>query len=329
MDTESMDSQNKHIDPAGILPKVFSGEASPEEKKLVDAWIHADPSNHAEFEAFAKLWNIASSASARGEIDVDEEWNKMNSVISPVRRKIYMMPWIQIAASVVVISALAFLGLKLSRPVSEKTPLTGVSTVHLPDGTLVTLNSGSKITYRRKFGAVHRNLTLKGEAFFEVVKGQQPFLVTAGEACIRVTGTKFNVKAYSGKAVVKVTVTEGTVILYESGLKQNETILKEGETGTFDKTRKSVHKQVTSDLNDLAWKTGFMDFKDTPLHEVVEILANTYHTTIDIDPAMKDCTVTVQFKDRDLESVMDVLKSTLDLTITRKGSHISISGKGC
>jgi len=256
-----MNALNKNTDPVGLLPKVFSGEANPEEKSIVNDWLEADPLNHAEYEAFARLWNITSPASEEGKIDLDAEWHKMNAVISPARRVISIARLVQIAASVIFISALAFISLKLTGPVSEKAPVTEISTTKLPDGTIVSLNAGSKITYKKGFGKSHRSLALKGEAYFEVMKGATPFIISAGEASVRVTGTKFNVKAYSGKPLVKVTVTEGTVVLYENDMAGKEAILKTGETGTYDKSRKAVDKQATSDLNDLAWKTGIMDKK--------------------------------------------------------------------
>jgi ferric-dicitrate binding protein FerR (iron transport regulator) len=86
---------------------------------------------------------------------------------------------------------------------------------------------------------------------------------------------------------------------------------------------------VTGNLNDLAWKTGIMDFHDSPLREVTEILINTYHQKIDLDPAIENCRVTVRFENRELDAVLNVLRSTLDLKITIKGKHIAISGKGC
>jgi len=203
------------------------------------------------------------------------------------------------------------------------------ASLQLPDGTAITMNAGSKITYKKGFGTTHRNLTLKGEAFFEVKKEKVPFIITANEASVRVTGTSFNVKAYEDRSYIKVTVTEGTVRLYETGQQQKEAVLLAGETGIYDKSIKTVSKLAASDLNDLSWKTRVMDFRNTPLSEVAEVLSDTYHVTFKIEPALKNCTVTVIFENRDLGSVIEVLKSTLELTILQKDNLISITGKGC
>jgi transmembrane sensor len=330
-DTKVMDTPNNHIDPVGLLPKIFSGEATPEENKMVDAWLLADLSNRAEYDTFAKLWNITSAVSTSNDIDLDAEWRLMESEIAPSRTKtVNLVRILQVAASIVLISALAFLGLKTSSIKSEKAPSDKLSSVILPDGSSVYLNAGSKITYKKDFGASHRNLNLKGEAYFEVKKNPTiPFIINAGEAGIRVTGTKFNVKAYSDKPEIKVTVTEGKVILYEAGQLLKKATLVAGETGTYDKSIKAVIKRSTLNMNDLAWKTMIMDFHNTPLIEVTEIIMNTYHMPIYIDPAIQHCSLTVRFEDQKLDSVLNVLKSTLNLTITSKSKRTIITGKGC
>lgn len=325
-----MEKRDKHIDPVGLLPRIFSGEASPEENRLVDDWLQADPAHREEYTAFARLWNITSAASLEDPIDIDSEWQKMNSTISAAPAKtISMARVLQIAAAIILVSLLGYTGYKISGPRWEKSPMNKTTALQLPDGTALTLNAGSKITYKKGFGTSHRNLSLKGEAFFEVEKGIIPFIISANEASVRVTGTSFNVKAYEDRPILKITVTEGTVSLYESGEPQKETQLLAGETGIYEKSVKTIRKLTTSDPNDLAWKTRVMDFRSTPLSEVAEILSDTYHVTFNIEQVLENCTVTVHFDNRDLGSVIEVLKTTLDLTIIQKDNLISITGKGC
>jgi ferric-dicitrate binding protein FerR (iron transport regulator) len=172
-------------------------------------------------------------------------------------------------------------------------------------------------------------LDLKGEAYFEVAKDEKPFIIHAGEASVRVTGTRFNVKAYSEKAEIKITVTDGTVSLFETEQPQKEAIIVAGQTGIYDKSQKIITKSDSANLNDLAWKTRIMDFHNTPLTEIAEILSNTYHMPVSIDTALRKCKVTVRFENQEADSVLNILKSTLDLTIIKKGKRIIITGKGC
>jgi len=156
-----------------------------------------------------------------------------------------------------------------------------------------------------------------------------PFVISAGDASIRVTGTKFNVRAYKDQDEIRVTVTEGKVSLYETGQSAKEAILSAGETGTFNRAMKVVKKQPVLDMNDIAWKTRIMDFQNASLSEVAAVLENTYHRKVSVDPSVELCPLTVRFENQELAPVLNVLQSTLDLTITEDGNHILISGTGC
>jgi ferric-dicitrate binding protein FerR (iron transport regulator) len=325
-----MEEESQHIDPVGLLPKVLAGEATSEEMRVVKEWQSASQANRNEYQTFARLWNITGTVSVSDDIDLETEWQKMESAITPTRTRIFGMDAIlKIAAAIILVSSLAFIGLKIIGIRSEKAPVAALSAVVLPDGSTVSMNAGSKITYRKGFGTVHRNLRLKGEAYFEVNRNTVPFTITAGEASVRVTGTRFNVSAYSGKPEIKVTVTEGTVNLYESGQPLKRITLRAGETGIYDKSSSVLKKQATVNLNDLAWKTRILDFQNTPMHEVADILMNTYHVPVTLDPSVRNCVLTVHFENQELDSLLIVLQSTLDLTITKKGKHTFIKGKGC
>jgi ferric-dicitrate binding protein FerR (iron transport regulator) len=72
-----------------------------------------------------------------------------------------------------------------------------------------------------------------------------------------------------------------------------------------------------------------MDFHNTTLSEVAAVLENTYHRKVWVDPAVRLCPLTVRFENQQLTPVLNVLRSTLDLTITVEDTHIVIKGDGC
>ena len=112
MVTGTMNNDNQHIDPVGLLPKVFAGEASPEEIRWIEEWRAADPENQAEYEAIEKLWNISGEAAEPGEIDLDAEWRRMESAMVPAYSgKSVMMRIMQIAASLVDYYCSGFYGI--------------------------------------------------------------------------------------------------------------------------------------------------------------------------------------------------------------------------
>jgi len=321
--------ESYHTDPVTLLPKVVAGEALPEEIRKVTEWIAESPSHKKEYDDFVRIWNMTEQAVSSDVLDVDGEWDKLENTLFGKR----LLPWkriLQVAALVVLVSSLAFFALKQGSRRSIAAGAAQITETVLPDGSTLYLNAGSKITYRKDFGRLHRQLRLQGEAYFEVKKNARlPFVVAAGGALVEVTGTRFNVRAYRHADRISVTVTEGTVRLSEARTPANQTPVQAGETGWFVPENRSISHAPTLNPNTLSWKTGILDFRDTPLPEVIAVLANTYHRSFDLSPALNRCTVTVRFDHRSLEEVLSVLQSTLGLEVREDGKHIVISGPGC
>lgn len=137
----------------------------------------------------------------------------------------------------------------------------------LSDGTVVYLNSESRLKYPAGFTGERREVELEGEAYFEVTPDKEhPFLVNTGELCVRVLGTGFNVSAYREENVSGVTLAHGAVVVGEAG---KETSLKPDEQFILDKsTGKTSVQQV--DANKIcAWKSGMLYFEGMALEELV------------------------------------------------------------
>ena len=326
-----MNTEHKHIVPIELITRVLSGEAAADEKHQLEIWRTKTAENEKEYQAIAKLWNITESASGKADINLDKEWQVQNQKISGNKgRMISLNRVLQIAAAVVMVFGLAFFLNQQIHTVATKTAEAEITKVSLPDGTIISLNASSKITYDKDFGQTNRNISLKGEGFFDVASNKElPFVVQAQGASIRVVGTQFNIKAYKYQDQVKVTVIEGTVELYESKMPAKRTTLIAGETGVFVKKKKAIQKRAIHDINDISWKTKHIRFENTKLEDVITILNNTYHHNFELADHMKACRVTVEFHDKDLAAVLKVLKSTLDLKISMDKDLIVISGKGC
>lgn len=104
------------------------------------------------------------------------------------------------------------------------------SKVVLPDGSQVWLNSGSKITYGKEFGATAREVNLTGEAFFDVVKNpEKPFIIHARDIDIRVVGTAFNVKSYPGDKTTETSLIRGIIEVNIRNRPKEKIILKPNE----------------------------------------------------------------------------------------------------
>lgn len=326
-----MANEYKHNTPIEELTRYLAGEASHAEQVEVETWRDASPENLREFSAIKKLWERSEDVKHHETIDLDVEWERIEQKITPhAGRIISLNRVLQIAASIVVLMGLAYLLMQQTQTITTKTQVAQVQIIDLPDGSRVTLNAASKLSYSKTFGTSDRMLSLKGEAFFEVTKNKSlPFIIDAQGASIKVVGTRFNVKAYKNTDEVKVSVLEGIVQLFESEQPNKTTTLTAGETGFYLKKKKAIKKMARVAPNEISWKTQKIIFENTSLTEVAEVLSSTFHVTFEVTPAVAECTITVQFDQKDLASVLSVLKSTLNLKISKQGNSIIIDGEGC
>lgn len=326
-----MINNEKNIIPIELLTKFLANEANAKEVAIIEKWRNSSESNQNEFKSFSKLWNTTNGLGNTQDINLDAEWQRMeNAITGSKTRTITLKNYIRVAAAVLILATLSVLGLKQTQLISHKSDTIALNDIVLPDGSKISLNAGSKISYDKDFGKKHRDIVLKGEGYFEVSKNKDlPFRIRANEAKIEVVGTRFNIKAYKNQSEVKVTVTEGKVLLTEHKSPNKNIYLKAGETGTFIRKNKNLNKSESIDINDISWKTKNLSFNNTPLSEVAKILSNTYHIDIIVNDKVANCSITVNFEHDDLASILKVLKSTLDLTIRKEGNKLFISGDEC
>ncbi len=326
-----MINENENIAPIEKLTKYFANETTKEENLWVEKWRDSSQENLKEFNAIKKLWNITDIPSGLNPIDIDSEWEKIDSAIIPAKTiKFKPVRFIAIAASIALIAVLTVIGISRFNTTINQTEMAQVKKVTLPDGSIINLNAKSKISFKDGFGTRHRNIKLSGEAYFNVSSNKDiPFIISANGASIEVVGTQFNVKAYKGQKEIKVTVAKGIVKLTNPKSPKKEIFINAGETGKFHKENKVIEKVKEIDGNDIAWKTRIINFADTPLHEVAEILSNTYHLDIHVDKNIQSCTITVNFINKDISEILQIIKSTFNLQIKQIDDKIIISGPGC
>ncbi len=160
-------------------------------------------------------------------------------------------------------------------------PRKGEFMLTLVDGTKVWLNSETTLEYPTHFGQNRREVTLVGEAFFEVHKdASRPFIVNVKGAAVKVLGTSFNVKAYNEEEAVTTTLVTGRVLLEsQHNSARNEMILKPGMQGVI-----SAHEDIiVNEVDPLiysAWKDGEFRFENKPLEEILLSLQRWYDVEV-------------------------------------------------
>lgn len=160
----------------------------------------------------------------------------------------------------------------------------------LPDGTRVWLNSASSITYATLFNGNERNVTVSGEAYFEVAKDtRKPFRVHVAsrvhgmaETVIQVLGTHFNINAYGDETPVKATLLEGSVSVKTD---KNSTVLKPGQQALVETTQINVNRDADV-AKEVAWKNGLFNFNNEKLKSIMPQISRWYN--IDVSYENKD-----------------------------------------
>ena len=183
---------------------------------------------------------------------------------------------------------------EITKTNSLRVPKASTYNLILTDGTKVTLNSDSKLTYPSKFSESDRTVFLEGEAYFEVKKtvDHRKFIVQTNMQRIEVLGTKFNVKAYETEQKQQTSLEEGSVLVHNNAKDEDPRLLKPNQQATNSKNQ-SLSVQVVDMENILAWKDGKFNFDGVNTEEVLKEIARWYDIDIVYSNSYKN---TNQFK---------------------------------
>jgi ferric-dicitrate binding protein FerR (iron transport regulator) len=184
------------------------------------------------------------------------------------------------------------------------------STIELPDGSVVTLNSGSTLKYPGTFAASERTVVLDGEAFFDVKKNpSSPFLVKTKDITVRVLGTSFNVKSYSDENLTETTLVTGKVEIVRNNItnkaevtdkplvltpNQKAVFYRESNTLALGEDAQTQVDNSIADPLDLkvlvqkeikteavtSWKNNVLVFNSEPFNDIVKKLERWYNVEV-------------------------------------------------
>lgn len=347
-----------------LLGKYITGEATDDEREAVRRWLAErgpaeSPDHPAELARFERIWRAAGSSPTgftSGEaFDTEAAWQRVHGQMRQPSRPVETMTnvdgqidpasinttarwisWTRIAAAVLIIGALSVLTYRsFQNPdsidqtatlLTQSTTTTTTSRLTLPDGSTVLLNRKSSIRYPGAFTGQTREVTLTGEAFFDITPNKnQPFVIHAQDTDVQVVGTSFGVRAYDQN--VRVSVRTGRVIVRK---KQQEIALIPGQQATVDATTDTLRRLLKFDLNTLAYSTKKLEFTNQSLASVVKTLSDYYQTDIGLSASgLQGCRLTARFDNESVETVLGVVAETLQLSVKRTEKGFVLTGEGC
>ncbi|WP_276166359.1 FecR family protein [Zobellia alginiliquefaciens] len=183
-------------------------------------------------------------------------------------------------------------------------------TVKLPDGTVITLNANTSLSYPSTFTADTREVILRGEAFFDVThNAHRPFIVKTDDGMkIHVLGTTFNVKSYPEDSNMETTLISGKVRVIEE--KDNKTVvLNPSQRATYVKKEDKIIIDKVDTKTFTAWREGKLVYDETPIREVIADLKRKYKVSIAVaSPEIMNYKYTGTFDNLTIEEILDLFE---------------------
>jgi transmembrane sensor len=325
-----------------LAEKAVSNALTEAERHEWEAWLNASEANRREFAEIKEILGLGSMAMATVDADTDAEWAALRRSIQPekpvskpreldIRLPFWSRSRIWAAAAAVLLLVTVggyFAFFYHPAPTGQAqhyaTAAGERKEIKLTDGTKVTLQGGSILDAPAAYGQQDRQVTLQGEAYFDVAKDKsRPFIVHAGSTQCEALGTEFNVRMFRQSGLVQLSVTEGKVRF--SADKGGERVLVAGEVAHYDPKTGQFISETTLALEEAAWKESQLIFKDTPFVQAAEQLENHYGMTLQFPERLNAARLTATFDMKSLREVLDVLEVMYSLKATQTGAMVTLS----
>jgi len=152
------------------------------------------------------------------------------------------------------------------------------STLQLPDGTNIWLNSETEVDFPSKFRGNTREISVKGEIYIEVAKAEKPFYVNTSQFRVQVYGTKFNLSAYGEKEESTVVLVEGSVEVVTTD-HASSCLLAPNQKATVSTGK--IQKETVNVNEYISWKDNVLIFNKTPILEVLKKVGRYYNVNFE------------------------------------------------
>lgn len=328
-----------------ILKKYLAGEASEEEKRVIDRWYDELGNGEFRFSDERKARDLS-----------DEYWQNIATRLEPQRKYYSGHRFLRYAlgmAAVGVVIFVSYLNLGYPHRSSETGSLrtkhaiaavrkivnngSQAEGIVLPDGSKVTLEPTSTLEYRRAFQEATRDVYLEGEAFFEVVPDKtRPFEVYTQKLITKVLGTSFTVVAYREHREVTVSVRSGKVSVYpkeaSGGSMAAPIVLTPNQEFVYDKNDKKGSRNIIPAPRVLLPydEAKRMRFEDASPKVVFEAIEKVYGVDIRFDEnKFSDCRLTTSISDGNILSRLHIICEVMNATYRMNDGKIFIEGGGC
>lgn len=317
-----------------LLKKYENGTATAAERYIVEVWYRSFDEDQLDH-----IPGIAGSEET--EATRQRILNRMmlpSQELSPVEPKEeswFRRSWLQMAASLILISAVslffylsrkeqvaseALAGLQQDQVYSTKPK--EIKRIYLKDNTSILLNANSSLRLVKGFGKHDRRVRLRGEAHFEVSRDTlRPFIIDAGDLHVKVLGTVFNVRAYTGLNDMSVNVNSGKVQV--SNKDRQLALLTKGRGLTFHRNSGAFELGEMVPAMTTGWTEGRIVLQKASFEELAQNMKNIYGLTLRTsDKKVRSFKYNVTLRSRQPEGeALEILMKILNKKYIQEDPH--------
>lgn len=284
-----------------VIDKVLDNKASPEEARKVAGWFATKEGNEYLSQRMDRETEELQEEMLEGVLphsiperemkarfmrEIKREHGQRHTGRRWIWAAAVLLPFLLLSASLLFLVNRT--GLLSEKEYAEiNVPYGEQVRVILQDGSIIQLNSDSRLRYPKQFGLFSRTVELWGEGYFDVAKDEnRPFTVDLQGVEVRVTGTKFNVKAYPAEPNIWVTLDEGGILFKDPTAKEYR--LVPGESAEYNRRSGECLISRPENMEQIsAWRTNSLNFYLTPLSEIIKVMERHY----DVHFIVKDSSV--------------------------------------
>lgn len=336
--------QNKEYWDTLIIDRL-SDNISEKESSLLNEWLAESPKHQSYFDGMKELWESSGIADPDLPFDYERAYalfvkrvreNRPEASVRPLAKSSVFIRRVAVIAAViipfVILGYYTVLYFDMQKQVVEPllskvvSPNGSKTKLRLADGTVVWLNSGSKLFYNDSFGKENRALELEGEAYLNVSHNEKiPLTVKVGKLNVKVLGTKFNVNAYPDNEEIKVSLLEGSVSMTDFRA-AGTTVLKPMETGIYRINTQQITVKKGLDKNALNWMKNQLVFSGETFEEIAHVLERRFDVKIRVHnkKLQKRCFGGDFGKEKSVDKVLKVMAVNGKFTYTIKEGIIDI-----
>lgn len=333
--------KHKTTDIHEIIIRYLDGSATIDEKQLLLQWLKESQHNRNDFNETRDLWlscDIVSEDEKETDIALERLHQRIISEYNAIKqRRRPLMNWYQTAAILLVMLSLGGYWLSTRKPAEVETIRIQNQLItakgskgqfELPDGTIVWLNSESKLVYPETFEKGRREVALTGEGYFQVVEDRKkPFIVKTGDIDIEVLGTAFDISNYPYMNKAEVVLLSGSVSVHTSDT--NDPVkLKPGQLYTYNKQGQSKSVSPTKAELHVDWIKERLVFDNQRLSDIIISLEGWYNVEIECPKAFAEKTrLSFVVRGENTDEIFSAMKLIIPINYTISENKITIQPK--